>query len=150
MEHALAAEGASRVDAVETSDERAVAPGLDAVSVPQPMHLLVRQEHLLGDPGPLLVGARNLGARTDDASERSIDRELESALATGTGEVSAHVEVGEVENRTLPRAVPEQGETLARPGEHAASVCCEQRVGRQRAAYRDDVVELRGHAMRMP
>ena len=63
-EHRFAEEHAAQAHPVEAADERAVAPGLDAVGVTQAMQLEVGGAHLGGDPGARARRARR-GAAVD-------------------------------------------------------------------------------------
>ena len=83
VEHRLAAEAAADADAVDPAHQPAVPPGLHAVGVAELVEADVGSLHLRGDPGPVLVVPRDLGAGPDDLGEGGVVAGLEAALADG-------------------------------------------------------------------
>ena len=72
-EHGLTKHRVSNADAVQTADELAVDPGLDAVRGAGPVQGLIGLDHGRHDPRTVLAGPWGLRAGVDDRAEVAVD-----------------------------------------------------------------------------
>src|SRR5512146_1700523 len=81
-EHRFPEEYAPEPHPIETADELAAEPRLDAVRMPPAMELEVSRTHLRRDPRAQAVGPRR-GAAVDDTCEILVRRDGEAGIAQG-------------------------------------------------------------------
>jgi len=125
-EHGFAKYSPSNVEAVQARLQLAIDPGLHTVSDAHPVQLNIRLDHVFGDPGTLLLGARALGASSHDGLKLGIESDLEMTLCTQPcqrlPQATSHPEAMGRQHHAWVGAPPKNRLPIAEPRKYAVPV----------------------------
>src|SRR5712691_290058 len=125
-EHRLAEKTFSERDAVNSADQISFEPAFNGMSVPKLVKPDVGPLHLPGDPSPVLISARNRGARVNDRSEGSIESNLEAALPENPPQPPRDVKIAGFEDEPWVGRPPENRQPLSIPGKNSQLISKQQ------------------------
>lgn len=140
VKHGFAEESGPDREPVESPDQFAIAIGFEGMGDAEALEFHVGADHVVGDPGAVLTGARLRGAGANDSVEIRIDAELEAIGTQDAFQAFRAFEILGVENHSRVRREPKNGLPFGIPGEYSVFVGGDQSLGIQVASDRQQTI----------